>query len=57
MLLLKRELVKPILCNYTISLTNDELEEISRLQKEYENLINERTFKNKKDLDFFKKML
>jgi len=38
-------------------LTNDELEEISRLQKEYENLINERTFKNKKDLDFFKNIL
>ncbi|MEX0656243.1 MAG: hypothetical protein WD154_01695 [Nitrosopumilaceae archaeon] len=37
-------------------LTNDELEEVSILQKEYENLINERTYKNKKDLEFFKKL-
>jgi len=37
-------------------LSENEIKEISELQKEYQNLINERTYKNKKDLEFFKKL-
>lgn len=40
----------------TTNLSNEDIQELESLKKIYQNLINERTFVNKKDLEFLKKI-